>query len=321
MKLSDWFCLRRLCVLFAGAALALALGSGCSVKKFAINKLGDALAGSGGSGGTFASDDDPELIKAALPFSLKLIESLLAESPNHRGLLLAACSGFTQYSYAFVAQEADEKQDADLAASEVLRVRARRLYLRARGYGWRGLELNHHGFTSELRRTPKQAVAVATKKDVPLLFWTAAAWGSAISVSKDDPQLISDQLIVEALLDRVLALEPEYDHGAIHSVMIGYEMIRQGAPGDPAERARKHFDRAMELSKGQNAGPLVSLAEAVAVEKQDRAQFTALLNRALAINADAAPEQRLSNLLAQRRARWLLGRIDELFLNPAPPAP
>ena len=321
MKLSDWFCLRRLCGLFAGAALALVLGSGCSVKKFAINKLGDALAGNGGSGGTFASDDDPELIKAALPFSLKLIESLLAESPNHRGLLLAACSGFTQYSYAFVAQEADEKQDADFAGSEVLRARARRLYLRARGYGWRGLELNHHGFTNELRRAPKQAVVVTTKKDVPLLFWTAAAWGSAISVSKDDPQLISDQLIVEALLDRVLALEPEYDHGAIHSVMIGYEMIRQGAPGDPAERARKHFDRAMELSKGQNAGPLVSLAEAVAVEKQDRAQFTALLNRALAINADAVPEQRLSNLLAQRRARWLLGRIDELFLNPAPPAP
>lgn len=299
----------------------LGLGSGCSVKKFAINKLGDALAGSGGSAGTFASDDDPELIKAALPFSLKLIESLLAESPNHRGLLLAACSGFTQYSYAFVAQEADEKQDADLAGSEALRARARRLYLRARGYGWRGLELNHPGFTNELRRAPKQAVAVATKKDVPLLFWTAAAWGSAISVSKDDPQLLSDQLSVEALLDRVLALDPDYDHGAIHSVLIGYEMIRQGASGEPADRAMKHFDRAMELSKGQSAGPLISLAEAVAVEKQDRAQFTSLLHRALAIHPDAAPEQRLSNLLTQRRARWLLGRIDELFLNPAPPAP
>ena len=321
MKLLDWSNLRRLCGLFAGAVLLLAPGSGCSVKNFAINKLGDALAGSGGSGGTFASDDDPELVKAALPFSLKLIESLLAESPNHRGLLLAACSGFTQYSYAFIGQEADEKQDADLEGSEVLRARARRLYLRARGYGWRGLELNHPGFTNELRRAPKLAVAVATKKDVPLLFWTAAAWGSAISVSKDDPQLISDQLIVEALLDRVLALEPDYDHGAIHSVMIGYEMIRQGAVGEPADRAMKHFDRALELSKGRSAGPLVTLAEAVAVQKQDRAQFTSLLNRALAINADAAPDQRLSNLLAQRRARWLLGRIDEIFLNPASPAP
>ena len=67
--------------------LVLMLASGCSIKKMAINKLGDALAG---GGTTFASDDDPELIKAAVPFSLKLIESLLAESPRHRGLLLAA---------------------------------------------------------------------------------------------------------------------------------------------------------------------------------------------------------------------------------------
>ena len=56
----------------------LATGSGCSMKKIAINKLGNALAN---SGSTFASDDDPELIQAAVPFSLKLIESLLAESP------------------------------------------------------------------------------------------------------------------------------------------------------------------------------------------------------------------------------------------------
>src|SRR6185503_744090 len=118
--------------LFLCGVLALAgLGAGCSIKKMAVNKLGDALAG---GGTTFASDDDPELVKAALPFSLKLIESLLAESPRHRGLLLAACSGFTQYSYAFVNQDADEMEESDLAAADALQTRARRLYLRARGY-------------------------------------------------------------------------------------------------------------------------------------------------------------------------------------------
>ena len=102
---SYWLCLSL-------AAVAVA---GCSVRKFAINKLGDALSG---SGTTFASDDDPELVKSAVPFSLKLIESLLAESPRHEGLLLAACSGFTQYGYAFVKQESDEMEDKDLATSE-----------------------------------------------------------------------------------------------------------------------------------------------------------------------------------------------------------
>ena len=295
-----------------GLVLLLALASGCSIKKYAINQLGNALSG---SGATFASDDDPELIKAAVPFSLKLIESLLAESPKHEGLLLAASSGFTQYGYAFVKQEADEKEESDLAGSDAARARAKRLFLRARGYGLRGLEVRHPGFEAALKKTPRDAVTAANRRDVPLLFWTAAAWGAAISVSKDDPALISDQLILEALLDRALALNEHFDNGAIHSLLISYEMVRRSATGDPAERARKHFVRVIELSNGKLASPYVSLAEAVSIEKQDKAEFELLLKKALAIDPDAVPESRLVNHLAQHRARWLLGRIDDLFLT------
>ncbi len=297
---------------WASLLMGVALLGGCSIKKLAINKLGDALSGSGTA---FASDDDPELVRAAVPFSLKLIESLLAESPGHQGLLLAACSGFTQYGYAFVNQDADELEDSDIAAATKLRGRARRLYLRARGYGLRGLDARHPGFEQSLRRNPAAAVKRAKAGDVPLLFWTAAAWGAAISVSKDDPALISDQPVVEALIDRALELDEDFDHGAIHGVLISYEMARQGLQGDPALRSKKHFERAMELSGGRLASPLVSYAESVCVEKQNRAEFQALLEKALAINPDAAPESRLLNLVAQRRARWLLGRADDLFIG------
>lgn len=298
---------------WAPLLLGVALLNGCSIKKMAVNKLGDALSGSGTA---FASDDDPELVKAAVPFSLKLIESLLAESPRHEGLLLAAAGGFTQYGYAFVNQDADELEDSDIAAATKLRTRARRLYLRARGYGLRGLEVRHPGFEQSLRKNPKVAVKVTRAGDVPLLFWTAAAWGSAISVSKDDPALVSDQLIVEALIDRALELDEDFDRGAIHGVLIAYEMARQGLQGDPALRSKKHFERAMELSGGRLASPLVSYAESVCVEKQNRAEFQSLLEKALAINPDAVPESRLLNLVAQRRARWLLGRVDDLFVGP-----
>ena len=296
-------------------ALLLALAPGCSPKKFAINKLGDALSG---SGATFASDNDPELIKAAVPFSLKLIESLLAESPRHEGLLLAASSGFTQFSYAFVKVEADEKEDVDLPAADAARARAKKLFLRARGYGLRGLALRHAGFEAALRRNPRETAATVAKRDVPFLFWTAASWGAAISLGKDDPELLSDQLIVEALLDRALVLDEAFDKGAIHSVLISYEMVRRSAGGDPAERARRHFVRVLELSNGMLASPFVEFAEAVSVEKQDKAGFESLLQQALAINPEALPDSRLVNILAQRRAKWLLGRVDELFL--APPA-
>lgn len=300
----------------AAAALALGLGvSGCSLKRMAVNKVGDALA-SGGT--TFAADDDPELVKAAVPFSLKLMESLLAENPRHQGLLLATASGFTQYAYAFVQQDADEIEDRDAAAAEALRARARRLYLRARDYGLRGLEVRHPGFRAALRADAKAAVRTARRADVGLLYWTGASWAAAIAVSKDRPELIADRSTVEALMDRALALDEAFDAGAIHSFLITYEMARVGAPGEPEARARRHFERALELSRGKLAGPLVSLAEAVCVEKQDRAEFRALLERALAVDPDAAPESRLVNLVLQRRARWLLGRMDELFF-PAQP--
>jgi len=307
---------QRLVFLTSGLlVLTCSLGlvlSGCSLRRFAVNKVGDALAG---GGTTFASDDDPELVKAAVPFSLKLMESLLEESPRHKGLLLATASGFTQYAYAFVQQDADELEDKDLNAAADLRVRARRLYLRARNYGLRGLEVAHSGFEKALSSNPKTAAAMANAKDVPLLYWTAVSWGGAISVSKDDPALIGDMPKIEALIDRALALNEAYDHGAIHSFLITYEMSRTGASGDPAARARNHFERALELSGGQMAGPMVSYAEAVSLQRQDLAEFKSFLERALAIDPDAKPEWRLSNLVMQRRARWLLSRTDDLFLK------
>ena len=96
--------------------------------------------------------------------------------------------------------------------------------------------------------------------------------------------------------------------------MITYEMSRSGAAGDPAARARKHFERALELARDTDASPLVAFAEAVDVQKQNAKEFESLLNRALAIDPDAHPDIRLRNLVMQRRARWLLSRESELFL-------
>ena len=100
------------------ALLALLLTGCTTLQHTAVDKLGDALA-SGGT--TFSSDDDPQLVASAAPFSLKLMESLLAERPQHRGLLLAATSGFVQYAFAFVQQDADELAEQDFAAASALR--------------------------------------------------------------------------------------------------------------------------------------------------------------------------------------------------------
>ena len=292
--------------------LAWIAGSGCSLLRwYAIDQLANAVAH---SDTTWSSEEDPDLVKAAAPFSLKLMESVLAETPQHQGLLSAAASGFTQYAFAFVQQDADELEARDLAAAEALRTRAKRLYLRARNYGLRGLAVNHPGFPNALLADPRAAVRATTTADVPFLYWTAAGWAGAISLSADNPELIAQIPAMEALMDRALELDDSYHRGAIHTCLITYEMSRQGAAGDPAARARAHFERAMALAEGTSAAPLVALAEAVAVRQQDLKGFESLLNRALALNPDAHPDTRLLNLVMQRRARWLLSRKAELFL-------
>lgn len=298
----------------AAILLAAAL-AGCSVKRMAVNQLGDALA-SGGSG--YASDDDLELVRGAVPFSLKLIESLLAESPRHRGLLRAASSGFTQYAFAFVQQEADEAEEQSLEAAEAGRARARRLYRRARDYGMRGLALRHPNIAEALLSDPKAAVRACVRSDVALMYWTAASWGALISLSKNSPELIAQQPAVEALIDRALELEPDFEEGAIHGFLISYEGSRPGGKGTAESRARAHFQRAVQLSLGRQAGPYVSLAEAVSLQKQDAAEFKKLLEAALAVDPDATPRHRLANLVMQRRARWLMKRMDDLFVPDKP---
>src|SRR5262245_29050402 len=121
--------------------LAMA-GAGCSVKTAAINMVGDALS-SGHS--VYETDEDIELVGQALPFGLKLTESLLAQSPKHRGLLLTACRGFVLYSYAYVQYKADMADEVDLDRARALRLRARKLYQRGLRYCFRSLEQSYPG--------------------------------------------------------------------------------------------------------------------------------------------------------------------------------
>lgn len=290
------------------------LASGCSVRRVAVQSLANALAAGGDA---YATDDDPELVAAAIPFGLKTMEALLAEAPEHDGLLLAASSGFTQYAFAFVQGEADFVEEKDLARATALRARARKLYARALRYGLRGLEARHPGFEAGLRDETRRpaTLAATTKGDLPLLYWTGAAWGAAISLSKENAELTADQGLAEALERRALALDETFGRGAIHDFFISFEGGRPAAAGGSVERARTHLERAVALSEGNRAAPYVSFAESVSVGAQNRAEFEELLKKALAVDPDAVPELRLANTVSQRRAAWLLARADELFLE------
>lgn len=295
-----------------GAAAALALGcGGCSIQRLAVNSVGNVLA-SGAS--VYETDDDPELVGAALPFGLKVIESLLAEQPEHQGLLLAAARGYLLYAYAYLSVPAERLELTDLAAARELRRRARNIALRAHAYAARALLLDYPGLDAELRAAPEEALlrVDAPSDDAATLYWNAASLALAISSSRNEPALLARLPEVEAMLQRALALDEAWNNGTLHELAVALGNVRS-APTVPTLEA--HYQRALELSAGKNAGLHVTYAEAVALAQQNRALFVELLERALAVDVAALPEQRLLNVLAQRRARWLLDNLDQWFLE------
>ncbi len=297
--------------LLVPAALAL-LATGCSIKGMAVNAVADALSE---QGSVFARDEDPELVREAIPFGLKTYESILEAAPDHKGLLLATGSGFIQYAYAFVQQDADTLDATDLARARELRARARKLFLRGRDYAIRAIEVEHPGFLEAFRKDREAAHASMTKEDAPSLYWAGVGWAAALMADKTDLNLVADLPLGGALVERAVALDPSFNQGAGHEFLVSYEGSRPAAMGGSAERARMHYAKALEISKGKRASVHLALAESVSVRDQNLVEFRRLLDLALAVDPDGDPAQRLVNLLALKRAKWLKTRIPDLFLD------
>jgi predicted anti-sigma-YlaC factor YlaD len=160
----------------------------------------------------------------------------------------------------------------------------------------------------------RAALASAQKGDVPLLYWTAAAWALFIAANKGDIAAVAELPTPVAMMERALALDESWGDGAIHEFFVTYDASRSAAEGGGPDRARAHLDRVMEISTNHKLGPRVAWAEGVLVQRQDRDEFVRVLQEVVRADPGAVPRFRLANLIAQRRAKALLAHVDDLFL-------
>jgi len=295
--------------LILGALLGLfPLLNGCFIKDMAVNSVADGLAG---QGDTWSSDNDPELVGDAIPFSLKFMESILAATPRHVGLLTTLAKSFTEYSYAYVQTKAEMIEDENLEKSREMKLRSKKLYVRARDYGLRGLDVHYDHFSDQLAKDPKTAAKVR-KEDIDLLYWTGVAWIAAINMDKNDMDLLAERSEAEALINQADKLNPDYEDGSLQEFLITYEASR---PGGSMEKAKEHYKKALELTLGQDASCYLNYAENISEKQQNRQEFEEMLGKALAIDVDKKPSWRLVNLIMQKRAKWLLSKEGTLFVQ------
>ena len=289
--------------------------SGCSIEQFAVRKVADFLSSGTSDSTIYTGEEDPELLSDALPFVLKLYESLLESDPENDKLLLATGQAFLLYSNVSVQFPADLLGDEDFEEKLILLDRAKKLYLRARKYLFRALEIRHPVFR-DYRTTEvwEPALEGTDVDDAPYLYWAAVAWLAAYSVDTFDFELMVTLPRMTAMLNRVLELDETHDEGGLHEVLVSYYGSLPAEMGGSEEKARYHFERAVTLSGGLKAGPYLALATGVSVGNQNYPEFRELLNTVLSLDVELEPKYRLFNIVGQRKAAWMLEHAEDFFL-------
>jgi hypothetical protein len=296
----------------------LPLLASCSINKMAINAVSNALTGTG-SANTFMTDNDPELVGDALPFAIKMYETLLSQNPNHEGLMLTTGSLFVMYANAFVQGPAELLDPVNYyyertAANE----RAKNLYLRGNALLNTALDKKYSGFSGAAvdDGSLDNLLKKCRKEDVPLLYWAAAGGIAAYSLDVFDFELGYQIPAWSAMLARAYELDPDFNNGAIDELYITlYAALPENLGGDK-DKVKIHFQHALERSNYQSAGAYVSYAKSCIPSgdyEGDYDAFVENLEKALAIDPDADPSSRLLNVISQRKARFLLDTRSEYF--------
>jgi len=302
----------------------------CSINKMAMKAVSNALTGEGASS-VFTGDADPQLVGDALPFTIKMYESLLSANPEHQGLLRTTGSLFVMYANAFVQGPAEQLPREMLAERQAAMERAKKQYLRGLELLYRGLELKYPGFAAAFQNESTSAAAPAAqsgsmpgrmprmlekmkKEDVPSLYWAAVGGVSAFSLNPFDLELGLRVSEFFALVERAYELDPDFNSGALDDfLLLFYASVPESMGGDKS-KAEIHFQRALEKSRGLLAGPYVSYARSISIPAQDYDTFKANLDCALSIDPDADPPNRLVNTISQRKARYLLDSAAQFFI-------
>ena len=305
---------QTLCLAFTVVFCPLIMA--CStINKMAIKAVSNALTIEGNSD-VFTSDSDPVLVGDALPFTIKMYESLLQANPDHRGLLRTTGSLFVMYANAFVQKPAEQLPREMYAEKQAEMERAKKLYLRGMELLYRGLDLKYKGFSTAFQKDNlPEILAKMKKEDVSSLYWAAVGGVSAYSLEPFDLSLGIRLEEFLALIDRAYELDPNFNSGALDDFLLLFYASVPEMMGGSRDKAGIYFKKALEKSGGLLASPYVSFAQAVSIPEQDYDTFKAYLDAALAIDPDADPENRLVNIISQRKARYLLDSASLFFFG------
>jgi len=254
----------------------------------------------------------PNIIEKSLTNKIKTLESSFNNNDLSDEQLLELIQFKVQYGYGYLLEQADRVQDDNYFMAINLQDRAQMVFIEAIGLAKDELVKRHHSFNDWLNK-PLSSNIDFSRKDVPIIYWLAAAYGGIISSSRANPKWVIHLPKIGILLEAGIQIDPTWNYGALYSAMISFTASRPDAPVDVREVAQSYFDLAIQVSKKQDAAPYLAFAENISVKEQNKIEFMTLTNFVLKMDINKNPDLRLSNIISQERARWLQSKVDDLF--------
>jgi hypothetical protein len=298
-------------VLLAGA---LSLGvTGC-VREYVLIQTGigpptpmifeDALTWTREASSVINTLHDFEIAREAAYGGMGQLEGLHLLVPDNKDGLLLLLKAWSGIAFAFMDDEREEAldhKDEQMAAYHEARARAG--FKRARFYGEELLGLDADGFKGAQRNADTLRAWVTAnfndKEDAEPLLWLAFSIVGRVAFDLDNPETVAELWIGVELLEHVVKLDPEIENGTAYTMLgAAHAGLQQWA------EAKSDFDNSLRVGKGKLVTAQLTMAVRYYCPKRDKKNYFAALDAVLA--AGDLPEQRLSNVLAKRRARRYL---------------
>lgn len=238
------------------------------------------------------NQNDPDTVKAGAPAYLLLIDSLIADSPDDAGLLMAGSRLYAAYGGSLVTDPVRQK-----------RLSAKALEYAERAFCPKQPEVcrSRSGKFADLAT----ATANIGEAEKERLYVFATAWAGWIQARGDDWNAIAELPKAEQLLQRLVEIDPAAEDGRAQLYLA---VIRSQLPstlGGKPEQGKQHFERALQYSNGKDLIIKVEYARFYARLVFDQVLHDRLLKEVLEADPEV-PGLTLSNVIAQQRAKILL---------------
>ncbi|WP_319409806.1 TRAP transporter TatT component family protein [uncultured Desulfosarcina sp.] len=268
----------------------------------------------------FERDSDLDLVERAIPAHIKLLEAMLANSPDDRRLITLLSRLYGSYGFGFVETRLETAlfvppsqgaAEPDIAS---LKGQLNRTYEKGMEYALDALDKRVPGVRPAFAKVATIApyLEQMDKDDAAPLFWYGFNLGAWVNRNLDSIRAVSRAHVARKVMERVIELDPAYNHGGAHLFLLAYFGSRPPMMGGSQENALDHYHRLKQIAGNDYLLGDLFYGRFCLQQQQDREGFVDLMQRIIDHPA-ADNDMALYNAIAERRAGIYLGAVDTLF--------